>query len=265
MQKMRDLRGARTNTGKENQPSSEPSLSPKSRALQNHKHRAEAAEISEKKLIRENEQLKREQKNSERREKRHRQRINKLKQNIKEAEGELEKATAHGEAQVRKILKRKAEDENGWRRRLADAERRLGEAELCRARSTEELKTKLGTLAQLRGVLRLARRQIAYHKSVRERIKNGSHTAKHILRMRAKRGRAYKVELRGLARVLVLSGCKEGQIGTLMQDIAHIFGVDLDRAMSRRTVRRAVLEGLVASQVQLGAELQQTEGNSSIY
>lgn len=181
MQKMRNSRGARTNTGKENQPSFEPSLSPKSRALQNHKRRAEAAEISEKKLIRENEQLKREQKNSERREKRHRQRINKLKQHIKEAEGELEKATAHGEAQVRKILKRKVEDENGWQRRLADAERRLGESELCRARSTEELKTKIGTLAQLRGVLRLARRQIAYHKSVRERSKYGSHTAKHIL------------------------------------------------------------------------------------
>ncbi|KAJ7817072.1 hypothetical protein B0H13DRAFT_1662960 [Mycena leptocephala] len=77
--------------------------------------------------------------------------------------------------------------------------------------------------------------------------------------MRAKRGRAYKVELRALARVLVLSGCKEGQTGNLMQDVAHIFGVDLDRAMSRRTVRRAVLEGLVASQIQLGAEIRQTE------
>ncbi|KAK6987848.1 hypothetical protein R3P38DRAFT_2574273, partial [Favolaschia claudopus] len=69
--------------------------------------------------------------------------------------------------------------------------------------------------------------------------------------MRAKHGRAYKVELRAIARVLVSSGCKEGKVGQLLQDIAKIFGVDLDRAMSRRTVRRAVLEGLVASQVQL--------------
>ncbi|KAJ7218685.1 hypothetical protein GGX14DRAFT_356795 [Mycena pura] len=80
--------------------------------------------------------------------------------------------------------------------------------------------------------------------------------------MQAKRGRAYKVELRAIARVLVSSGCKEGKVGDLMQDIARVFGVDLDRAMSRRTVRRAVLEGLVASQVQLGVEMKYTDGNS---
>ncbi|KAJ6588296.1 hypothetical protein B0H19DRAFT_1301001 [Mycena capillaripes] len=44
-----------------------------------------------------------------------------------------------------------------------------------------------------------------------------------------------------------------------MQDIARIFGIDLDRAMSRQTVRRAVLEGLIASQVQLGAEMKYTD------
>jgi hypothetical protein len=72
MQKMRGARAAPKSTGKENEPSSQSSLSPKSRAIQNHKHRADAAEISEKKIIRENDQLKREQKNSARREKRHR-------------------------------------------------------------------------------------------------------------------------------------------------------------------------------------------------
>ncbi|KAJ7130410.1 hypothetical protein C8R44DRAFT_613676 [Mycena epipterygia] len=77
--------------------------------------------------------------------------------------------------------------------------------------------------------------------------------------MHAKWGRAYKVELRAIARVLVSSGCKEGKVGDLMQDIARIFGVDLDRAMSRRTVRRAVLEGLVASQVQLDVEMKHTQ------
>jgi hypothetical protein len=80
--------------------------------------------------------------------------------------------------------------------------------------------------------------------------------------MKAKRGRAYKVELRSLARVLVLCGCKEGEVGGLMQDIAKIFGIDLDRAMSRRTVRRAVLEGLVVSQIQLGVEIKYTEGTA---
>ncbi|KAK7041261.1 hypothetical protein R3P38DRAFT_2512197, partial [Favolaschia claudopus] len=77
--------------------------------------------------------------------------------------------------------------------------------------------------------------------------------------MRAKRGRAYKVELRAIARVLVPSGCKQGKVGELIQDIAKIFGVDLDRAMSRKTVRRTIFEGMVAAQVQLGVEMKQTE------
>ncbi|KAJ7772022.1 hypothetical protein DFH07DRAFT_768130 [Mycena maculata] len=85
---MRDARGTPKSTGKENEPNSQSSLSPKSRAIQNHKRRADATVISEKKLIRENEQLKREQKNSARREKRNRQRMNKLKQHVKEAEDE---------------------------------------------------------------------------------------------------------------------------------------------------------------------------------
>jgi hypothetical protein len=73
------------------------------------------------------------------------------------------------------------------------------------------------------------------------------------------------VELRAIARVLVSSGCKEGKVSDLMQDIAHIFSVDLDRAISRQTVRRAVLEGLVASQVQLGVEMKYSDGNSAKY
>ncbi|KAK6996283.1 hypothetical protein R3P38DRAFT_2421396, partial [Favolaschia claudopus] len=92
-----------------------------------------------------------------------------------------------------------------------------------------------------------------------KRVRNGSRSAKHVLRMSAKHGRAYKVELRAIARVLVSSGCKEGKVGDLIQDIARIFGVDLDRAISRRTVRRAVLDGLVASQVQLGVEMKYAE------
>jgi hypothetical protein len=160
------------------------------------------------------------------------------------------------------VLKRRAEDEKGWQRRLAEAQRRLDEAEQCTARSTQELKSKIGVLKQLRGSLRLARRQSNRHQELLERSNKGSGAAKHVLRMKAKRGRAYKVELRSLARVLVLCGCKEGEVGGLMQDIAKIFGIDLDRAMSRRTVRRAVLEGLVVSQIQLGVEIKYTEGTA---
>ncbi|KAJ7215067.1 hypothetical protein GGX14DRAFT_392325 [Mycena pura] len=250
MQRMRDARGAPKNAGKENEPNFQPSLSLKSRAIQDLKRRADAAEISEKKIIRENEQLKREQKKAARREKRHRQKINNLKQRVKEAEDEFQKATAHGEAQVRKILKRRAEDENGWWRRLANAGRRLSEAEQHRARTTEELKTKLGALAHLRAV---------FSSCLTTGTPSNCIPKISTRAEQKRRGRAYKVELRAIARVLVSSGCKEGKVGDLMQDIARIFGVDLDRAMSRRTVRRAVLEGLVASQVQLGVEMKYSE------
>ncbi|KAJ7017539.1 hypothetical protein C8F04DRAFT_1017498, partial [Mycena alexandri] len=206
----------------------------------------------------ENKKLRQDQRNAARREKRHKAKIAELKAERENAEDEMRKATAYSEAQVRAVLKKKMEDNLGWKRRLAETERLLHDAEFRTAHSKEELKKKISDLSKLRGVLRLARRQNNYRNTVSKRATNGSPTAKHLIRMQAKRGRAYKVELRAIARVLVSSGCKEGKVGDLMQDIARIFGVDLDRAMSRRTVRRAVLEGLVASQVQLGVEMKYT-------
>lgn len=152
------------------------------------------------------------------------------------------------------MLAKKMDDKKGWARKLADAERQVHDAEFRAARSNSDLKKKISDLSQLRSVLRLARRQNRRRDDLSKRAKNGSRAAKHLVRMHAKSGRAYKVELRAIARVLVSSGCKEGKVGDIMQDIARVFGVDLDRAMSRRTVRRAVLEGLIASQVQLGVE-----------
>jgi hypothetical protein len=186
-------------------------------------------------------------------------RLTQLEKEIKKAQDELLEAAAHGEAQVQSVLKKKADDEKGWKRRLAEAECRLGEAERQKATTTVELKKKLDVLGQVCGVLRLARRQSNCQQEQIRKSKS-SLASKHIQCMHAKRSCAYKVELRALARVLVTCGCKEGQVGNLMQDIAKIFGIDLDRAMSHRTVRRAVLEGLVASQVQLGIEIKYTEG-----
>ncbi|KAJ7784853.1 hypothetical protein DFH07DRAFT_763466 [Mycena maculata] len=224
MQKMRDARGT---AQKENIP-----LSPKSRAIETQKHRADAAEA-------ENDKLKQDKKNSARRERRHKKKIADLKQKTKEAEDKLKKAIAYGEAQ-----------------RQSDVSVKQNTAGHSRTSSSRQ---KITALSQLRGVLQLARQQNNRHKEALKRANGGSCSAKHLIRMRAKHGRAYKVELRAIARVLVSCGCKEGQVGDLMQDIARIFGVDLDRAMSWRTVRRAVLEGLVASQVQLGAEMKYTE------
>ncbi|KAJ7650528.1 hypothetical protein FB45DRAFT_1017922 [Roridomyces roridus] len=232
-------------------PSLAPPLSPKSAKIKTLQGRARAAEglaFSLQQAL----------KNTERREKTAKATILKLKQWVKEAEQDVQDAVIHGETEVRKVLKKKAADEQGWRRRLVEAERRVLDAEQYAAKSISELKDKLGVLRRVRGVLRLTRRQLDYHKQARERVRTGSRSVRHVQRMRAKSGRAYKVELRALARVLISCGCKQGRVGELMQDVARIFGVDLDRAMSCRTVRRVILEGLVAAQVQLGAEMKQT-------
>ncbi|KAJ7618017.1 hypothetical protein FB45DRAFT_1034258 [Roridomyces roridus] len=204
--------------------------------------------------------LKSAKKNAVKRENRLRKKVQELECKTKDAREELKKATAHGEAEVRAVLKKKREDELGWRRRLAEAKHLVDQAKYKLAWSNGELKKKISDLSQLRGALRLANRQLNRRKDALMRATNGSRSAKHVLRMQAKRGRAYKTELRCIARAMVSSGCKEGKVGDLMQGIARVFGIDLDRAISRRTVRRAILEGLVASQVQLGAEMKLTSG-----
>ncbi|KAJ7880288.1 hypothetical protein B0H14DRAFT_3768137 [Mycena olivaceomarginata] len=172
---MRDARGARLNAEKENKPitpASPAPLSPKSRAIQHHKSRADAAEAQ-------NIHLKREHTKSARREKQHKKQINDLKKQIIAAKDELQEAISHGEAQVRGVLKRKADDKKGWQRRLGDAESRLAAMEQQTSKSTKELKAKLEALPQIRAALRLARRQSNRQNNLIKRIKNGSHTVKH--------------------------------------------------------------------------------------
>ncbi|KAK7059464.1 hypothetical protein R3P38DRAFT_2758894 [Favolaschia claudopus] len=182
--------------------------------------------------------IKQDKRNASRRKRRQKKRIADLESKVKEAQEELKAAVAQSEAKVHKILKTKREDERGWSARVAEAERLLKDAEYCRVWTNGELKAKTDALSQLRAVLKHTRRQARRHAEGLERVKNRSHSAQHV--------------------VLVSSGCKEGKIGDLIH-IGRIVGVDLDRAMSRRTVRRAVLEGLVASQVQLEVELKYAE------
>ncbi|KAF8994259.1 hypothetical protein BDZ89DRAFT_972357, partial [Hymenopellis radicata] len=70
---------------------------------------------------------------------------------------------------------------------------------------------------------------------------------------------AYKPQIRSLVRTLVSCGCSEGKVGELVKEVAGIFGVTIDKVLSRRTVRRIVLEGLVMARSQLGHEMRHTE------
>ncbi|KAF7335877.1 hypothetical protein MSAN_02324700 [Mycena sanguinolenta] len=61
---------------------------------------------------------------------------------------------------------------------------------------------------------------------------------------------------------MVDAGCARGKVGTLMERVGEIFGVHINRAMSRRTVGRAILEGGVAAKMQITYELGLNQGIS---
>ena len=70
----------------------------------------------------------------------------------------------------------------------------------------------------------------------------------------------YKPQARELARMLVAAGCSKEYVGKVINTICKNAGVTVQGKMSRRTVGRAILEGGVAAQIQLGYELTQTNG-----
>ena len=69
----------------------------------------------------------------------------------------------------------------------------------------------------------------------------------------------YKPQARELARRLVTAGCSKEYVGSVIQMICKKAGVTVQGKMSRRTVSRAILEGGIAAQIQLGHELTQAK------
>ncbi|KAJ6537178.1 hypothetical protein B0H19DRAFT_1079548 [Mycena capillaripes] len=72
--------------------------------------------------------------------------------------------------------------------------------------------------------------------------------------------RIYTTEARKLARIMVDSGCARGKVGPGMERIGTVFGIHINRVMSRRTVGRAVEEGVVAAKMQVAFELSSSKG-----
>ena len=69
----------------------------------------------------------------------------------------------------------------------------------------------------------------------------------------------YSPEARELARTLVAAGCSREYVGRVIKAVCKNAGVTVQGSMSRRTVSRAVLEGGIAAQIQIGHELAQVE------
>ena len=89
-----------------------------------------------------------------------------------------------------------------------------------------------------------ARQRIVKEKSVHTLLKKG----------------VYTEETRNLIRLLVQAGCSQEYIGNVIHAIFRTAGISVVGDVSRRTVSRIVSEGYYAAQIQLGYEMQNTEG-----
>ncbi|KAF7351568.1 hypothetical protein MSAN_01589300 [Mycena sanguinolenta] len=155
--------------------------------------------------------------------------------------------------------------------KLADADiRRTADRSSLRVKELSTLLEKLVAENQKKSsaskdTIEILRRQI---KALKQRVRRSIRTLSRAVdrakktssfRRLTKRG-IFTAQARQLARVMADSGCARGKIGPLMEQVGHIFGIKVDRTMSRRTVGRAIEEGGVAAKIQAIFELSQSQG-----
>ena len=63
-----------------------------------------------------------------------------------------------------------------------------------------------------------------------------------------------------MIRLLVQAGCSREYVGQVIHAIFKTAGISVVGNVSRRTVSRIIREGYYAAQVQLGYEMQNTQG-----
>lgn len=71
----------------------------------------------------------------------------------------------------------------------------------------------------------------------------------------------YTPEARALCRTLVDAGCSQELVGKVIRKVCQTAGMTLKgKTVSRRTVSRAIAEGGVAAELQIGYELAEARG-----
>ncbi|KAJ7183448.1 hypothetical protein C8R46DRAFT_883756 [Mycena filopes] len=75
----------------------------------------------------------------------------------------------------------------------------------------------------------------------------------------AKRGHAFTAQYRTIALAATRAGCAQSRLGPLITRIGRLFGVQVSRSMSRRTVGRVITEAGIKVRLQLGHELAQAK------
>ena len=73
----------------------------------------------------------------------------------------------------------------------------------------------------------------------------------------------YDKRARSLARLLVNAGCAQDWVGKVIQAVLEMAGIECPDEMSRRTVKRAILEGGMLADMQIGHRLAKIKGLSS--
>ncbi|KAF7970056.1 hypothetical protein HWV62_25298 [Athelia sp. TMB] len=105
---------------------------------------------------------------------------------------------------------------------------------------------------------RCARAPKILARAVEKAEARGRRAASQSTQVRIRRGGVYTSESRALFRMLVKSGCAPAHVGKVTEGIAKLAGAKIHCNVSRRTVGRAILEGGVAAQIQLGFEIHET-------
>ncbi|KAJ7060001.1 hypothetical protein C8F01DRAFT_1294284 [Mycena amicta] len=247
----------RWETEKENEhphpPTPRTPSSPKSTKIQNLQKKIRAVSAAHTKLIHDYEL-------AVRREKRLRRDLKAKDVDIQNAATELQEERTKAQKEIYKALQDGFQRKQAFEDQLTQAQKHVRIA-LQRADNAEEQTGVNGAeLAECRRRLRGLNGQLQRYAALKETLRTGNQKEKATVKARLKKGRAYKHEIRALTRILMSCGCKQGRVGEVVQQVAGAFGINLDQVLSRRTVGRIALEGLVMARMQLGFELKQTQG-----
>ncbi|KAH9898167.1 hypothetical protein C8Q73DRAFT_779911 [Cubamyces lactineus] len=120
-------------------------------------------------------------------------------------------------------------------------------------RMADERDTLQSNLQSCRSKIRALEKQCARFPLILETRIAKAKVAPTVFRL--KRKGIYTTEARMLARLLISSGCAQEKVGRLVQQFGRIFGCHVKEQMSAHTIRRAVFEGCIASDIQIGHEI----------
>lgn len=176
----------------------------------------------------------------------------------KEYEMKLISAQKAADWRVKATSDKKAKDIAHLEKLLCAAEVKLTQMTVANetmAATSEKQVTSLHSVRRhVHCLQKMLQRARAAHR--RQKLKNGALT--HVDKMKAKH--AYDPVLQVLVRSLVRAGCSQGKVGALLQEIGKTFGINLNHLISRWTVSRMILEGLIMARIQQGHEMRLTQG-----